>query len=163
MPKFIHWLLAQLAFITLHAIVQELLGDEKKWPSILKWSLCVFSMGPTSRSWDYLGSFISSRKEQGNKSDVCFIKNKISILNKSLLFLKKKNNNPPSCLATKRVSAATAFLKVFKSKPGKSCSHYPVISMNHQFAFHDFLRIPSIFCSLFCSMFLAAALPSPRV
>ena len=66
-------------------------------------------------------------------------------------------------LATKGVSAATDFLKKIKSKPGKSCSHYTVISLNHPFAFHDFSCIPSIFCSLFCSMFSAAALPSPRV
>lgn len=35
--------------------------------------------------------------------------------------------------------------------------------MNHQFVFHDFSRIPSIFCSLFCSMFSARALPSSRM
>lgn len=29
MPTYMHWLLAQLVFLILHAIVQELLGDEK--------------------------------------------------------------------------------------------------------------------------------------
>lgn len=106
-----------------------------------------------------LKDFISSVEKQGNKNNICFIKNKINTPNKNSLFLE----NPFSCPTTKGASTATDFLKKSKSKLGNSCSHQTVSTMNHQFVFHDFSHIPSIFCSLFCSMFSARALPSSRM
>lgn len=121
-------------------------------------SLRVFFMLHAYKSWDYLEILFLVQK-QGNKNSICFIKNKINTLNKNSLFLE----SPLSCPTTNGDSTATDFLGKFKSKPGKSCSHQTAISMNHQFVFHDFFCIPSLFCSLFCSTFSATALPSLSV
>lgn len=65
MPKFIHWLLAQLAFITLHAIVQELLGDEKKMTLNFEMIFVCLLYGTYIQKLGLLGEFYFFKRGAG--------------------------------------------------------------------------------------------------